>query len=96
MQDKLEDWRKTVGQLDKDHNKEYKKLRAEIKKKSDASSRVQKKNKKNKNASEAQKAINAANDEVTKQYKILVSDRVLIRKQCVWGINWTEVIQGGY
>ena len=33
LQDKLDDWRRTVGQLDKDHAKEYKKMRAEIKKK---------------------------------------------------------------
>ncbi len=32
MQDKMEDWRKVVGQLDKDHAKEYKKLRTDIKK----------------------------------------------------------------
>jgi hypothetical protein len=33
LQDKLDDWRKNVAQLDKDHAKEYKKLRTEIKKK---------------------------------------------------------------
>ena len=39
LQDKLEDWKKTGSQLDKDHAKEYKKIRADIKKKSDANSR---------------------------------------------------------
>ena len=44
--DKLEDWRKTGVQLDKEHAKEYKKIRADIKKKADQSSRVLKKNQK--------------------------------------------------
>ena len=64
MQDKLDDWRKNVANLEKDHSKEYKKLRAEIKKKTDNSQRVQKKNKKNKNNAEAQRAIDSAQAEV--------------------------------
>jgi len=73
LQDKLDDWRKNVAQLDKDHAKEYKKLRAEVKKKADNFSRVQKKNKKNKN-SEAQRQVEAANGELHKQYKLMVSN----------------------
>jgi len=33
LQDNLEEWKKTTSQLDKDHAKEYKKLRQELKKK---------------------------------------------------------------
>ena len=32
LQDRLEDWKKITGQLDKDHSKEFKKLRTELKK----------------------------------------------------------------
>ena len=54
-----------------DHSKEYKKLRAEIKKKSEVSSRLQKKNKKNKAASEsAQKAADASVQDVARQFKV--------------------------
>jgi hypothetical protein len=48
LQDKVDGWRKTAIALDKDHSKEYKKLRGEIRKKSELSTRIQKKNKKNK------------------------------------------------
>ena len=48
LQDKLEDWKKSVNTLDKEHAKEYKKLRSDIKKKTENSLRVQKKNRKNK------------------------------------------------
>ena len=84
LQDKLEDWRKNVSQLDKDHAKEYKKLRQEIKKKSDSSARVQKKNKKNKNNPEAQKLIEMAQGEVTKHYRLLVdTEKSAVRKALV-------------
>ena len=43
MTEKLEDWRKTAAILDKDHSKEYKKLRSEVKKKWETASRMQKK-----------------------------------------------------
>ena len=46
LQDKLEDWKKSVNTLDKEHAKEYKKIRADIKKKTEQSSRVLKKNQK--------------------------------------------------
>ena len=32
MQDKMEDWRKHAAIMDKDHSKEYKKLRSDVKK----------------------------------------------------------------
>ncbi|CAG2104202.1 unnamed protein product [Medioppia subpectinata] len=33
LQDRIEEWKKTCGQLDKEHSKEYKRLRQELKKK---------------------------------------------------------------
>ncbi|XP_029311582.1 protein MTSS 2 isoform X3 [Cottoperca gobio] len=42
-QDKIEDWKKTANQLDKDHAKEYKRSRHEIKKKSSDTMKLQKK-----------------------------------------------------
>ena len=35
LHDRLDEWRRTAAALDKDHAKEYKKLRAEIKKKAE-------------------------------------------------------------
>ncbi|XP_063737773.1 protein MTSS 2 isoform X2 [Eleginops maclovinus] len=43
LQDKIEDWKKTATQLDKDHAKEYKRSRHEIKKKSSDTTKLQKK-----------------------------------------------------
>ncbi|XP_042366259.1 LOW QUALITY PROTEIN: protein MTSS 1 [Plectropomus leopardus] len=46
---KMEEWKKVASQLDKDHAKEYKKARADIKKKSSDTIKLQKKVKKGKN-----------------------------------------------
>ncbi|XP_026509618.1 protein MTSS 2 isoform X3 [Terrapene carolina triunguis] len=43
LQDRIEDWKKTANQLDKDHAKEYKRARHEIKKKSSDTLKLQKK-----------------------------------------------------
>ncbi|XP_071443680.1 SH3 and multiple ankyrin repeat domains protein 1 isoform X5 [Hetaerina americana] len=43
LQEKLEDWKKSVINLDKEHSREYKKARAELKKKSTDTLRLQKK-----------------------------------------------------
>lgn len=48
LQDKMEDWKKVANTLDKEHSKEYKKLRSELKKKTDNSTRLMKKQKKGK------------------------------------------------
>ncbi|TNN38950.1 Metastasis suppressor protein 1 [Liparis tanakae] len=42
----MEEWKKVASQLDKDHAKEYKKARADIKKKSSDTIKLQKKMKK--------------------------------------------------
>ncbi|XP_053672757.1 homeobox protein 5 [Anopheles nili] len=46
LQEKLEDWKKHVNVIDKDHTKEYKRCRAELKKRSTDTLRLQKKAKK--------------------------------------------------
>ena len=75
LQDKLEDWRKSAAQMDKDHAKEYKKLRAEIRKRSEAVQRSNKKAKKAKSGSTEQIMANKSLDssllELTKNLKIL-------------------------
>ncbi|XP_015271928.1 PREDICTED: MTSS1-like protein, partial [Gekko japonicus] len=43
LQDRIEDWKKTANQLDKDHAKDYKRARHEIKKKSSDTLKLQKK-----------------------------------------------------
>ncbi|CAL1546265.1 unnamed protein product [Lymnaea stagnalis] len=43
LQEKLEDWKKVVAQLDKDHSKEYKKAKQDIKKAASDTMRLQKK-----------------------------------------------------
>jgi hypothetical protein len=72
MQDKLEDWKKSAALMDKDHAKEYKKIRSEIRKKSESVSRAQKKQKKSKTTSDyASKALDSSMLELTKNLKIL-------------------------
>nr|XP_032826912.1 protein MTSS 2-like isoform X2 [Petromyzon marinus] len=43
LQEKIEDWKRSANQLDKDHAKEYKRVRQEIKKKSSDTLKLQKK-----------------------------------------------------
>ncbi|KAG5274011.1 hypothetical protein AALO_G00158210 [Alosa alosa] len=51
LQDRIEEWKKTAALLDKDHAKEYKRSRQEIKKKSSDTLKLQKK---------ARKALNVS------------------------------------
>ncbi|XP_076053078.1 uncharacterized protein LOC143032354 isoform X3 [Oratosquilla oratoria] len=55
LQERLEEWRRTVHTLDKDHTKEYKKSRGEIKKRMESAARLQKKAKKMAKGSELNK-----------------------------------------
>ncbi|XP_038152626.1 protein MTSS 1 isoform X2 [Cyprinodon tularosa] len=66
---KLEDWKKGAGQLDKDHAKEYKKARADIKKKSSDTIKLQKKVKKGKG--EARGQLDSALQDVNVRYAFL-------------------------
>ncbi|XP_068175356.1 protein MTSS 2 isoform X2 [Antennarius striatus] len=63
LQDKTEDWKKTANQLDKDHAKEYKRSRHEIKKKSSDTIKLQKKARKGRG--DLQPQLNSAMQDVT-------------------------------
>lgn len=69
LQEKSEDWKKTVAQLDKEHAKEYKRARQEIKKCATDTMRLQKKVKKGK--SDMQNKLDHAMKEVTDKYMLL-------------------------
>ncbi|XP_015369264.1 PREDICTED: MTSS1-like protein isoform X2 [Diuraphis noxia] len=62
LQEKLEDWKKTIVNLDKEHAKEYKKARAELKKRSTDTLRLQKKARKGAKINELHKALQDVSD----------------------------------
>ncbi|XP_077460035.1 protein MTSS 1 isoform X1 [Stigmatopora argus] len=66
---KMEEWRKVANQLDKDHAKEYKKARADIKKKSSDTVKLQKKVKKGKDQARGQ--LDSALQDVNVRYAVL-------------------------
>uniref|UniRef100_A0A8D3DA46 MTSS I-BAR domain containing 1 n=1 Tax=Scophthalmus maximus TaxID=52904 RepID=A0A8D3DA46_SCOMX len=66
---KMEEWKKVASQLDKDHAKEYKKARADIKKKSSDTIKLQKKVKKGKD--EARGQLDTALQDVNVRYAVL-------------------------
>ncbi|KAL5021786.1 hypothetical protein ScPMuIL_000941 [Solemya velum] len=69
IQEKLEEWKKTVAHLDKEHAKEYKKARQEIKKAASDTVRLQKKAKKGK--SDMQTRLDTAMQDVNDKYLLL-------------------------
>ena len=72
LQEKMEDWKKIANTLDKDHSKEYKKLRQELKKKVDNHTRIAKKQKKSsKGAMERDPKVDQSVAEVSKQLRTL-------------------------
>lgn len=85
LQDRLDDWKKTVVQMDKDHAKEYKKAKQELKKATAETNKWQKKVKKGKSEHQDKldAAIKQANsqqamfEEQEKRYlrKVLVEER---------------------
>ncbi|XP_056606349.1 protein MTSS 1 isoform X2 [Triplophysa dalaica] len=66
---KIEEWKKVSSQLDKDHAKEYKKARSEIKKKSSDTIKLQKKVKKGKD--EVRMQLDSALQDVNTRYAVL-------------------------
>ncbi|KAK1901763.1 Protein MTSS 1 [Dissostichus eleginoides] len=64
---KMEEWKKVASQLDKDHAKEYKKARADIKKKSSDTIKLQKKVKKG----EVRLQLDSALQDVNVRYAVL-------------------------
>ncbi|XP_053126968.1 protein MTSS 2 isoform X6 [Hemicordylus capensis] len=69
LQDRIEDWKKTANQLDKDHAKEYKRARHEIKKKSSDTLKLQKKARKGKG--DLQPQLDNALQDVNDMYLLL-------------------------
>lgn len=69
LEQKMEEWKKVASQLDKDHAKEYKKARADIKKKSSDTIKLQKKVKKGKD--EVRGQLDSALQDVNVRYAVL-------------------------
>ncbi|XP_068943732.1 protein MTSS 2 isoform X4 [Petaurus breviceps papuanus] len=69
LQERIEDWKKTANQLDKDHAKEYKRARHEIKKKSSDTLKLQKKARKGKG--DLQPQLDNALQDVSDMYLLL-------------------------
>eukprot|EP00062_Callorhinchus_milii_P017706 gi/632970392/ref/XP_007901625.1/ PREDICTED: metastasis suppressor protein 1 isoform X6 [Callorhinchus milii] len=69
LQDQMEEWKKVANQLDKDHAKEYKKARQEIKKKSSDTLKLQKKARKGKG--DIQPQLDSALQDVNDKYLLL-------------------------
>ncbi|XP_048101325.1 LOW QUALITY PROTEIN: protein MTSS 1-like [Alosa alosa] len=69
LQDHIEDWKKGANTLDKDHAKEYKKARQEIKKKSSDTLKLQKKAKKGRG--DVQPQLDCAMQDVSDKYLLL-------------------------
>ena len=71
LQEKMEDWKKVAHSLDKDHSKEYKKLRQELKKKVDNQTKLMKKNKKSSKSDHFDPKVEQGLAEVTKSVRSL-------------------------
>ncbi|XP_067293633.1 protein MTSS 2 isoform X2 [Pseudorasbora parva] len=69
LQDRIEDWKKTANQLDKDHAKEYKRSRHEIKKKSSDTVKLQKKARKGRG--DLQPQLDSAMQDVNDMYLLM-------------------------
>ncbi|XP_072412179.1 protein MTSS 1 isoform X3 [Chiloscyllium punctatum] len=69
LEGRIEEWKKIANQLDKDHAKEYKKARQEIKKKSSDTLKLQKKVKKGKE--EVRLQLDTALQDVNEKYVLL-------------------------
>ncbi|XP_051580017.1 protein MTSS 2-like isoform X1 [Myxocyprinus asiaticus] len=69
LQDKIEEWKKTTALLDKDHAKEYKRSRQEIKKKSSDTLKLQKKARKGRGGLQPQ--LNSAMQDVSDMYLLM-------------------------
>uniref|UniRef100_A0A8B9L1C6 MTSS1-like protein n=1 Tax=Astyanax mexicanus TaxID=7994 RepID=A0A8B9L1C6_ASTMX len=69
LQDKIEEWKKTAALLDKDHAKEYKRSRQEIKKKSSDTLKLQKKARKGRGGLQPQ--LDSAMQDVSDMYLLM-------------------------
>uniref|UniRef100_G1S247 MTSS I-BAR domain containing 2 n=1 Tax=Nomascus leucogenys TaxID=61853 RepID=G1S247_NOMLE len=71
LQERIEDWKKAANQLDKDHAKEYKRARHEIKKKSSDTLKLQKKARKGSGKGDLQPQLDSALQDVNDMYLLL-------------------------
>ncbi|XP_078247770.1 protein MTSS 1 isoform X29 [Pogona vitticeps] len=86
LQEQMEEWKKVVNQLDKDHAKEYKKARQEIKKKSSDTLKLQKKAKKAEalGRGDIQPQLDSALQDVNDKYLLLEeTEKQAVRKALI-------------
>ncbi|XP_063169258.1 protein MTSS 2 isoform X2 [Candoia aspera] len=82
LQERIEDWKKTANQLDKDHAKEYKRARHEIKKKSSDTLKLQKKARKGKG--DLQPQLDSALQDVNDMHLLLEeTEKQAVRKALI-------------
>ncbi|XP_047216769.1 protein MTSS 1-like isoform X3 [Girardinichthys multiradiatus] len=82
LQEQMEDWKRGVNTLDKDHAKEYKRARQEIKKKSSDTLKLQKKAKKGRG--DFQPQLNSAMQDVSDKYILLEeTEKQALRKALI-------------
>ncbi|XP_043922535.1 protein MTSS 1 isoform X2 [Protopterus annectens] len=82
LQEQVEEWKKAANQLDKDHAKEYKKARQEIKKKSSDTLKLQKKAKKGRG--DVQPQLDSALQDVNDKYLLLEeTEKQAVRKALI-------------
>ncbi|XP_077951435.1 protein MTSS 1 isoform X8 [Gasterosteus aculeatus] len=82
LQDQVEDWKRGVNTLDKDHAKEYKRARQEIKKKSSDTLKLQKKAKKGRG--DIQPQLDSAMQDVSDKYILLEeTEKQALRKALI-------------
>ncbi|KAM8871011.1 protein MTSS 1-like isoform 2-T2 [Spinachia spinachia] len=82
LQDQVEDWKREVNTLDKDHAKEYKRARQEIKKKSSDTMKLQKKAKKGRG--DIQPQLDSAMQDVSDKYILLEeTEKQALRKALI-------------
>ncbi|XP_077928152.1 protein MTSS 1 isoform X3 [Halichoerus grypus] len=86
LQEQMEEWKKVANQLDKDHAKEYKKARQEIKKKSSDTLKLQKKAKKGNctRRGDIQPQLDSALQDVNDKYLLLEeTEKQAVRKALI-------------
>uniref|UniRef100_A0AAY4CIR7 IMD domain-containing protein n=1 Tax=Denticeps clupeoides TaxID=299321 RepID=A0AAY4CIR7_9TELE len=82
LQDQMEEWKRVANTLDKDHAKEYKKARQEIKKKSSDTLKLQKKAKKGRG--DIQPQLDSAIQDVSDKYLLLEeTEKQAVRKALI-------------
>ncbi|XP_054897797.1 protein MTSS 1-like isoform X4 [Poeciliopsis prolifica] len=82
LQEQMEEWKRGVNALDKDHAKEYKRARQEIKKKSSDTLKLQKKAKKGRG--DFQPQLNSAMQDVSDKYILLEeTEKQALRKALI-------------